>query len=546
MINRLILGLLLLSGYSSFGQNFTRADTLRGSLSEIRSCFNVTFYHLGIRLDIENRSLSGSNEIRFTATSKFDSLQIDLFENMEVDSIVFEGKTLEYNREFAAVYVQMGRMITKDEEASFEVFYHGSPTIAKNAPWDGGFVWKHDSHGNPLVGVACEGDGASLWWPNKDHLSDEPDSMRISLTVPDSLMGVCNGDLTSVDTVGSDHRYNWFVSYPINSYNVTINVADYVHFDDVHINENGDSLRLDYYVLPDNLEKAKAQFKQVNETLECFESAFGSYPFFKDGYALVETAYLGMEHQSAIAYGNKYEKGYRGRFPGEMDFDYIIIHETGHEWWGNSVSATDVADLWIHESFCTYSEAVFVECKYGYEKMLEYLDYQKGFINNSSPIQGPMHVNKHGNPTDMYYKGSWMIHTLRNVLGVDRIFKALLKDLALNFFHQTVNANDVINFINGKCDDDLTGFFKQYLTIKEVPVLEYRVKRRKFFYRWSAVEGFNMPVELSMGELERFRINPTSEWASLEIKPKMLRSMKFRTDLFLFDAEKVVQEIESH
>ncbi|MFT5279781.1 MAG: aminopeptidase N, partial [Bacteroidia bacterium] len=489
MINRLILGLLLLSGFNAIGQDFTRADTLRGSLSEIRSCFDVTFYHLDIKLDIENQSLSGSNEIRFTATSTFDSLQIDLFENMEVDSIAFEGKALEYNREFTAVYVKMGRTIMKSEQAYFEVFYHGSPIIAKNAPWDGGFVWKKDFQGNPWVGVACEGDGASLWWPNKDHLSDEPDSMRISLTVPDSLMGVCNGDLISVDTLGADLKYNWLVMYPINSYNVTINVADYVHFDDVHINENGDSLRLDYYVLPDNLEKAKAQFKQVNETLKCFETAFGSYPFFKDGYALVETAYLGMEHQGAIAYGNKYEKGYRGRFTGDLDFDYIIIHETGHEWWGNSVSATDVADLWIHESFCTYSEAVFVECKYGYDKMLEYLIYQKEFINNNSPIQGPMHVNRHGNATDMYYKGSWMIHTLRNVLGVDHIFKPLLKELALNFFHQTVNADDVINFINGKTDDDLTGFFEQYLTVKEVPVLEYRVKRRKFFYRWRAIEG---------------------------------------------------------
>ncbi|MFT4525571.1 MAG: aminopeptidase N [Bacteroidia bacterium] len=541
MINRLILGLLLLSGFNAIGQDFTRADTLRGSLSEIRSCFDVTFYHLDIKLDIENQSLSGSNEIRFTATSTFDSLQIDLFENMEVDSIAFEGKALEYNREFTAVYVKMGRTIMKSEQAYFEVFYHGSPIIAKNAPWDGGFVWKKDFQGNPWVGVACEGDGASLWWPNKDHLSDEPDSMRISLTVPDSLMGVCNGDLISVDTLGADLKYNWLVMYPINSYNVTINVADYVHFDDVHINENGDSLRLDYYVLPDNLEKAKAQFKQVNETLKCFETAFGSYPFFKDGYALVETAYLGMEHQGAIAYGNKYEKGYRGRFTGDLDFDYIIIHETGHEWWGNSVSATDVADLWIHESFCTYSEAVFVECKYGYDKMLEYLIYQKEFINNNSPIQGPMHVNRHGNATDMYYKGSWMIHTLRNVLGVDHIFKPLLKELALNFFHQTVNADDVINFINGKTDDDLTGFFEQYLTVKEVPVLEYRVKRRKFFYRWRAIEGFNMPVELYMGEIDRFRINPTSEWASIEFKPKMLRSLKFRTDLFLFEAEKVVE-----
>lgn len=539
MISRITFVILLFFGFSSLSQTFSRADTLRGSLSEIRSCFDVAYYHLDIRLDTEKRFLSGSNEIRFTAVSAFDSLQIDLFENMDIDSILFEGKILEFNREFTAVYIQMKRTINSGERASFTVFYHGSPTIAKNAPWDGGFVWKKDFEGNPWIGVACEGDGASLWWPNKDHLSDEPDSMRISVTVPDSLMAVCNGNLISIDSLDKNLKYNWLVSYPINNYNVTINVADYVHFDDVHINENEDSLRLDYYVLRGNSEKAKVQFMQVHETLKCFESAFGPYPFLNDGYALVETPYLGMEHQSAIAYGNKFEKGYRGRFPAEMDFDYIIIHETGHEWWGNSVSATDVADLWIHESFCTYSEAVFVECKYGYDKMLEYLAYQKDFINNSSAIQGPLNVNKHGNATDMYYKGSWMIHTLRNVLGTDHIFKAILKELALTFYHQTVNSEDVISFINSKVDDNLDGFFKQYLTVKELPVLEYRIKRKKFFYRWRAVEGFNMPVELSMGELDRLRLNPTGEWASVEFKAKMLRTLRFRNDLFLFEAEKV-------
>jgi aminopeptidase N len=334
MISRIILVILLFFGFSSLSQTFSRADTLRGSLSEIRSCFDVAYYHLDIRLDTEKRFLSGSNEIRFTAASTFDSLQIDLFENMDIDSILFEGNNLEFNREFTAVYIQMGRTINSGEFASLKVFYRGSPTIANNAPWDGGFIWKKDFEGNPWIGVACEGDGASLWWPNKDHLSDEPDSMRISVTVPDSLMAVCNGNLISIDSLDKNLKYNWLVSYPINNYNVTINVADYVHFDDVHINANEDSLRLDYYVLRGNSEKAKVQFMQVHETLKCFESAFGPYPFFNDGYALVETPYLGMEHQSAIAYGNNFEKGYRGRFPAEMDFDYIIIHETGHEWWG--------------------------------------------------------------------------------------------------------------------------------------------------------------------------------------------------------------------
>ena len=536
-----LLNLALLFASSTFvqAQEYTRADTLRGTLSAERACYDVNFYDLDIQVDSESRSISGSNTMEFKAVSTFDSLQLDLFENMIIDSILFGDSILSYRREFNAVFVQLGRPIVSGDKGRMEIFHHGEPTVAKNAPWDGGFVWKTDNNGKPWIGVACEGDGASLWWPNKDHLSDEPDSMRISVTVPDSLMAICNGNLESVDTLGSNFKYNWFISYPINNYNVTLNVADYAHFSDVHIQESGDSLQLDYYVLKDNLAPAKEQFLQVHQTLKSFENAFGPYPFPNDGYALVETPYLGMEHQGAIAYGNRFDKGYRGRYPADMDFDYIIIHETGHEWWGNSVSANDLADMWIHESFCTYSESVYVEDVYGYQKMLDYLAYQKGFINNRTAVQGPYGVNRSGNGTDQYYKGAWMIHTLRNVIGSDPLFKQILKELALNFRHSNVDAVDVIRFINDRVEEDLSGFFKQYLNVARLPVLEYRIKRRKFFYRWDAVEGFDMPVEIKMGEIDRMRINPTSEWATIEFKPKMLRQLEFRTDLFLFEPKRV-------
>lgn len=527
----LFLSLLIMSA-SAFAQEFSRADSLRGTLNQNRSCFDVHYYHLDFEVDIEQQTITGVNHIYFNEVEPFDVMQIDLFENMVIDSIVHQGSLLEYEREFNAVHVKIGE---HKEQDHISVYYHGKPTQAKRAPWDGGFVWRYDKAGNPWVGVACEGDGASLWWPNKDHLSDEPDSMRISCVVPDSLMFVSNGDLESVVHENGKKRFTWRVGYPINNYNVTVNIADYIRFYEFYITDDYDTIALDYYVLRYNEEKAREQFKQVKPMMECFEDAFGVYPFADDGFALVETHYLGMEHQGAIAYGNKYMPGYLGRYPGEMDFDYIIIHETGHEWWGNSVSAKDIADMWIHESFCTYSESVFVECTYGYENMLLYLAYQRGFITNTSPMQGPYGVNKSGNGTDMYYKGAWMIHTLRNVLNNDTLFKGMLKDLALEFRHQTIEAKDVIDFISERTGQDFTVFFRQYLNHGPIPKLEYKIKKGQLSYRWNAITDFQMPAEIVIGDQKRLRINPSANWQTMKFDKKALKQLGFRVDLFLFD-----------
>ena len=524
-------------------QEFTLADTLRGTLSPIRSCFDVTYYDLQIGLDIENKSIAGVNHIHFTNEADFDSLQLDLFDNMVIDSIVFENQSVQYSRLYNAVFVSFPRKMTKGNAGRVSVYYHGVPVAAKNAPWDGGFVWKEDGNGKPFVGVACEGTGASLWWPNKDHLSDEPDSMRISCTVPNGLMCVANGELESSDTKADKTTWNWKISYPINNYNVTLNVADYADFQENYDNASGENLKLDYYVLKQNLEKAKEQFKQVPEMMDCFEEAFGPYPFYKDGYALVETPYLGMEHQGAIAYGNKYMPGYLGRHPEGIDFDYIIIHETGHEWWGNSVSMKDAADMWIHESFCTYSESVFVECKYGYDKMLEYLLYQRNFINNKTPISGIYGLNHEGNGGDMYYKGAWMIHTFRNVLNNDSLFRSILKGIALEFKHQTVDGKDIINYINTCAQYDYTPFFNQYLKFADVPVLEYRLAKKSVELRWKAeAKGFRMPVDLILPKEGEKRVLVTSQdWIAVPMSKKDFKELKFRDDLFLFIPKKIGQ-----
>ncbi|MCB9185432.1 MAG: M1 family metallopeptidase [Flavobacteriales bacterium] len=533
---RKYLLLLLLAPLLTSAQEFTLADTLRGTLSSIRSCFDVTYYDLELDVEIDDRSISGVNHIHFRNMTDFDSIQIDLFQNMTIDSILFNGKKLGFTRLYDAVFVTFPKRMIQGESGIISVFYHGRPTVAKKAPWDGGFVWTKDEKGKPWVGVACEGTGASLWWPNKDHLSDEPDSMRVRCTVPNDLMCVSNGTLDSTIQKQDRTEWQWKVSYPINNYNVTLNIADYAHFDDTYVNATGDTLELDYYVLKENLEKAKTQFKQVHNMLNCFEEAFGPYPFYKDGYALVETPYLGMEHQGAIAYGNKYMPGYLGRYPSDMDFDYIVIHETGHEWWGNSVSMKDAADMWIHESFCTYSEAVFVECTYGYQKMLDYLWYQRNFINNRTPIYGIYGLNHEGNGGDMYYKGSWMIHTFRNVLNNDSLFRSILKGIAQEFKYRTVDGAEIIAYINMRAKYNYTALFDQYLRFSEIPVLQYKWNKNNLDLRWQAeAERFKMPVVYTTdGNEQRRSLVSVSDWISIPMSKKEFKQLKFRDDLMLF------------
>jgi len=523
-------------------QPFTLADSLRGALSPWRSCFDVTYYDLQIRVDPEKRTVAGSNRIHFQVVEDLDSLQLDLFPNMIIDSIVNDSGPLGFSRIHGAVFVSYPNRKKAGDQDVLTVYYHGAPVEAKNPPWDGGFVWQKTVDGKPWVAVACEGTGASLWWPNKDHLSDEPDSMRIRCTVPNEVMCVANGNLEHTDRDSTMTEWVWKVSYPINNYNVTLNIADYAHFGDVHLNRStGDTLQLDYYVLPQNLTRAKEQFRQVHGMLDCFEEAFGPYPFYRDGYALVETPYLGMEHQSAIAYGNRYMPGYLGRFPGNMDFDYIIIHESGHEWWGNSVSMRDAADMWIHESFCTYSEAVYVECVYGYDSMLEYLLYQRNFINNRSPIQGVHGVNRPGNSGDMYYKGSWMIHTLRNVLNNDSLFRAILKGIAQEFAHTTVDGEDIVEYVNDRAGIDLNPFFDQYLNFAAIPVLEYRWSSGHLQFRWRAeAEEFQMPVIYSLPEQPQQRVMVFNDrWVSVPMGRKQFKQLRLRDDLLLFSSERV-------
>lgn len=507
----------LLEEKSAYG----RADSLRGYLSPLRTCYDINYYHLDIKLDIDKKHISGSSQFKFTATRDFTKLQFDLFANLKVEKIVYKGKILPYTRAFNAVFVTFP-LIKKGSKENFVVHYSGNPTVAKRAPWDGGVVFSKDDTGNPFVATACQGVGASIWWPNKDHQADEVDSMLISVSVPKGLKDVSNGRLRKVTELKDGYtRFDWFVSNPINNYNVTMNVANYTHFEDSYDGENG-KLTLDYWVLPENLEKARAQFAaNVKPMLKSFEHWFGPYPFYEDGYKLVETPHLGMEHQSAVAYGNKYQNGYLGRDQSGtgwgMKWDFIVIHESGHEWFGNNITSKDLADMWIHESFTNYSESLYIESFFGKEAGQEYVRGTRRGIGNQAPIQGVYHVNREGSG-DMYPKGGNMLNTIRTVIDNDQKWNEILRGLNKEFYHKTINAEDVVKYMSASSGINLSKIFDQYLKHSNLPILEIKFQDGKGMIRWIAdVKGFDMPIKIrTKGGTYKF-LTPTNTFKPLEL-----------------------------
>ena len=536
----------LLAQRNFFGYfSFSKADTLRGMLRPERTCYDVHFYELDLKVDLEEKFIEGFVDIHYKVVEDFQRLQIDLYNNMEIKKIKFGRKELDFERTFNAVFIDFPKQ-KAGQNGKFRVYYEGNPQKANNPPWDGGWSWAVDAYKRPWAAVSCEGDGASLWWPNKDHLSDEPDSVAINLTVKDPLIAVANGNLRKKVPAKKGHtRYEWFVTYPINNYNITANIGYYSHFSDTYTAGDGDVLALDYYVLDYNLEKAKKHFQQVPQTLSCFENYFGKYPFWEDGFALVETPYLGMEHQSAIAYGNRYQRGYLGRMiPDDMNWDYIIVHETGHEYFGNSISVGDLSEMWIHESFTTYMEALFVECAFSYEDAVRYLGSQRPFIRNNQPVMGPKDVNwENWDHSDHYYKGAWMLHTLRHTIEDDELWFDLLFDFYKKHEYSITTSENFIEYVNERTGKDYTAFFEQYLWFPKIPRLVYALKPMgddlEVSYRWNfAIPEFDMSVLVGKeGAYEKIQPN-ASEYQSIILHDVKPDEFKVATELFLIDTLK--------
>ena len=499
--------------------NFSKQDTLRGSITPERVWWDLLHYNLDFKVSPSSKSIEGSNLIRYEVLSQNQLMQIDLQPPMEITSVLENNKELNYNREGNVYYVQLKKNQQIGAINEITIHFKGAPKISNNPPWDDGFTWGKDNNGTDFIATSCQGGGSSIWWPSKDHMYDEPDQgIELSITAPKHLISVSNGrHIQTKENSNKTNTSTWKVINPINNYGVNINIGDYVHFTEEYKGKKG-VLDCDYYVVSYNLEKAKKQFKEVSRTLEAFEHWFGPYPFYEDSYKLVEVPYLGMEHQSSVTYGNGYKNGYKGiDLSGTgwgLKFDFIIVHESGHEWFANNITNIDIADMWIHESFTAYSENLFLDYHFGTEASNAYVTGTRKKILNDKPIIGNYDVNNSGS-SDMYYKGANMLHTLRQIIDNDEKWRSILVGLNKDFYHQTVTTKQIEDYIDKFFKIDLKPFFDQYLRTIKIPTLEYKLEHNNIFYRWSnIVDGFSIPVNVFINSNSEW-IKPTSRWKKL-------------------------------
>ncbi|HEX9002374.1 MAG TPA: M1 family metallopeptidase [Blastocatellia bacterium] len=516
-------------------QTPSRADILRGEYGQWRANNDLLSYDLDIRIDPEKKLISGRNTIRFRMLKEDTRIQLDLFANLNVDKILSGATELKYARELGTVFVDFPAPLKKGSVQSIEFFYSGAPQETGRF---GGISFRKDPAGRHWVTTACEGIGASVWWPNKDQQRDEVESMQLRVAVPSTLTDVSNGRFAGKKDLGDGYtRYDWNISYPINNYNVSLNIGAYEHFSD-RLGE----LTLDYYCLPENLEKARRQFTQAKPMMEAFQKYFGEYPFKRDGYKLIEVPYSGMEHQSAVTYGNRFANGYLERdWTGvgvSLKFDFIIIHESAHEWFGNSITAADVSDQWIHEGWATYAECVYVEAMFGKQDALKYTNGYKAKVRNRQPIVTARGVNQTPGQ-DQYFKGALFLNTLRSVIDDDARWWKLLRAYCERFKYRNIMNEDLVAFFNKQTGKNLTPIFDQYLRQAALPVLELRFQASdgSISYRWkAAVKEFAMPVKV--GRRANWQtIQPTTEWKTLKTEIKK-DDFEVATDLYYIEVSK--------
>jgi aminopeptidase N len=513
----------------------TRAEMLRGAYGPYRANNKLIYYHLDIRVDPEKQTICGKNTIRFRMLADGTRIQLDLFESLAIDKILWGETPLKYERDSGAVFVDFPQTLRAGQVYSIDFYYSGHPEETGRF---GGMTFKKDPAGRVWINTACEETGASMWWPNKDQWRDEVESMEISVAIPNDLVDVSNGRFMGKTDLGDGYtRWDWMVHYPINNYDVSLNIGSYVHFGD----QLGE-LSLDYYVLPEDLDKAKVQFAQAKGMLEAYQHYFGEYPFVKDGYKLIEAPYAGMEHQSAVTYGNLFKNGYLGRdWTGvgiSLRFDFIIIHESGHEWFGNSITAADPADMWIHEGWTTYLEGLYVEYNWGKDDAIKYLNGDKARVKNHRPIISERGVNAEPDQ-DQYFKGALMLNTLRSVVNDDTKWWALLHGFYQHFKYQNILTEEVVSYFNQQTGMNLTPIFDQYLRHAQIPRLEllFGEEPGLVMYKWRADEEmFAMPVRVGRpGEWQI--IHPTTEWQWMKT-PLSKDDFQVATELYYVDVNK--------
>lgn len=526
---------LLFLGITGYSQEFTRADTLRGSITPERAWWDVIYYDLKVAVNPSEKSIEGSNTITYKVLKPNKVMQIDLQAPMKIDKILQDGKEISFTSEGNAHFLNLQKKQKRKKKEKITIYFSGTPVEAKRPPWDGGFTWTKDSNGKDFIATSNQGIGSSVWWPLKDHPSEEPDNgIKISVTAPKDLMDVSNGKLVQVIENDTTKTWVWQVVNPINAYGVNINIGDYVHWSQKYNGEKG-VLDLDYYALREHETKAREQFKQVPKMIEAFEYWFGPYPFYEDGYKLVEAPYLGMEHQSSVTYGNKFENGYLGRdLSGSgwgMKFDFIIIHESAHEWFANNITNKDVADMWIHEGFTCYAENLYLDYFFGKEASSEYVIGIRKSILNDRPITGNYNVNDSGS-SDKYYKGANMLHTIRQIIDDDAKWRSILRGLNKKFYHQTVSAKQIEDYIIKKSGVDLSSIFNQYLRTTKIPVLEYSFEGNTLKYKYNnIITNFEMPIIVLVNGKEEW-IKPTSEWQTTQFSSP-IETIEVKKDFYV-------------
>lgn len=520
---------------NKYRPTYTEKDTIRGKLGQQRSCYDVYYYDLSVRIFPNNKSIQGHTIIWFDVKNNTDLIQVDLTESLHVDSIIYQDRALDFSRKFDAIYIKFNEELLQNTKNKISVYYSGKPHEAVKPPWQGGFVWSHDYSSKDFISVCCEHLGASCWWPNKDHLSDKPDSMKISIDVPDKDKVISNGFLAAEFYVEDGYRrFIWKISYPIVNYGVTFYCGNYETVDD-SIKINGDNLKINYYVLPKHRSKATELFKQSREVLKIYSELFGPYPFPKDGFALVESPYEGMEHQGAIAFGDDFKK--RRKVYDNSTYDYIIVHEIAHEWWGNSVSFSDMADAWLSEGFATYSELLFMEKEYGYLQYRKELRRIMGYIYNFWPIVGNYDVNENTFASeDIYNKGAIVLHNLRCLINNDAIFLKLLRDFNQKYKYQSVTTKSFTEMATLYSNLNLEPFFDKFLYSSQPPILTYNLLIDNndiiFIYKWSNVKpGFIMPFEVSDNNGNLYSLSGLADVSNRRIEnAKSIKFMNFLTD----------------
>ena len=516
--------------------NFSKQDTLRGSITPERIWWDLLHYNLDFKVFPSTKSIEGSNLIRYEVLSENQVMQIDLQPPMKITSVLENNTNLYYRRDGNVYYIQLNKNQHIGAINEITIHFKGAPKISNNPPWDDGFTWEKDNNGTDFIATSCQGGGSSIWWPSKDHMYDEPDQgIELSITAPKHLISVSNGrHIQTKENSNKTNTSTWKVVNPINNYGVNINIGDYVHFTEEYKGKKG-VLDCDYYVVSYNLEKAKKQFKEVSRTLEAFEYWFGPYPFYEDSYKLVEVPYLGMEHQSSVTYGNGYKNGYKGiDLSGTgwgLKFDFIIVHESGHEWFANNITNIDIADMWIHESFTAYSENLFLDYHFGTEASNAYVTGTRKKIQNDKPIIGNYNVNNSGS-SDMYYKGANMLHTLRQIIDNDEKWRSILVGLNKDFYHQTVTTQQIENYIDKYFEIDLKPFFNQYLRTIKIPTLDYKLENNNLLYKWSnVVDGFSIPIKVFINSTSQW-IRPTSRWKKL-LSDKNINSFSVDNNFYI-------------